>query len=139
SFIYGDDTITVPIKPRDGVDALYAPRRTVIDPLLADAASDAGADVCHGTRLLDLVRDDSGRVTGAVVEPREVPRRDVHAGIVMGADGLRSTVAHGVGAAVEREGRNACGTVYGFFHGLENRGNRWHYGMGSAAGAIPTN
>src|SRR5262245_11924768 len=28
SFVYGDEAITVPIKPRDGVDALYAPRRT---------------------------------------------------------------------------------------------------------------
>src|SRR5258705_10840670 len=37
SFIYDDEAITVPIKPRNGVDALYAPRRTVLDPLLADA------------------------------------------------------------------------------------------------------
>src|SRR2546422_11153342 len=28
SFVYGDEVITVPIKPRNGVDALYAPRRT---------------------------------------------------------------------------------------------------------------
>src|SRR6185503_5946178 len=32
SFVYGDDVTTVPIKSRDGVDALYAPRRTVLDP-----------------------------------------------------------------------------------------------------------
>src|SRR5213075_3047341 len=44
SFIYDDEAITVPIKPRNGVDALYAPRRTVLDPLLADAAAAAGAD-----------------------------------------------------------------------------------------------
>src|SRR5262245_38386142 len=27
SFIYGEDSVAVPIKPRDGIDALYAPRR----------------------------------------------------------------------------------------------------------------
>ena len=36
SFVYGDEVITVPIKSRDGVDALYAPRRTSLDVLLAD-------------------------------------------------------------------------------------------------------
>src|SRR5215471_6268556 len=51
SFVYGDEEITIPIKPRDGVDALYAPRRTVLDPVLADAAAAAGADVRFGPRL----------------------------------------------------------------------------------------
>ena len=33
TFHYGDDAIEIRIKPRDGVDALYAPRRTLLDPL----------------------------------------------------------------------------------------------------------
>src|SRR5215218_247770 len=33
TFHYGADAIQVRIKPRDGVDALYAPRRTLLDPL----------------------------------------------------------------------------------------------------------
>jgi hypothetical protein len=33
--------------------ALYAPRRTVLDRLIADAAAAAGADVRHGPRLVD--------------------------------------------------------------------------------------
>ena len=45
SFIYGDETMTIPIKSRNGVDALYAPRRTVIDALLAEAATGSGAEV----------------------------------------------------------------------------------------------
>ena len=32
-FHYGEDSIDVPIKPSAGVDALYAPRRTVLDPI----------------------------------------------------------------------------------------------------------
>src|SRR5438067_13571319 len=31
SFVYGDEVVTVPIKARDGIDALYAPRRPVLD------------------------------------------------------------------------------------------------------------
>src|SRR5512134_937876 len=36
TFHYGGERITLPIKERDGVDALCAPRRTVLDPILAD-------------------------------------------------------------------------------------------------------
>src|SRR6266852_5453545 len=37
-FRYGDEEVAVDIRRQDGVDALYAPRRTVIDPILVDAA-----------------------------------------------------------------------------------------------------
>src|SRR5262252_2183058 len=68
TFHYGADQIEVRIKPRDGVDGLYAPRRTVLDPLLADAAASAGAHVVFRVRLKELTRDDRGRVTGVIVE-----------------------------------------------------------------------
>ena len=38
TFHYATESITVPIKPGAGVDALYAPRRTVLDPILVRAA-----------------------------------------------------------------------------------------------------
>jgi 2-polyprenyl-6-methoxyphenol hydroxylase-like FAD-dependent oxidoreductase len=139
SFIYGDETITVPIKPRDGVDALYAPRRTLLDALLADAAADSGADVIYGPRLVDLDRGSDGRVIGAVIEERGGATRRVGAGIVIGADGLRSTVAELVGAATYREGRHACGVVFTFWAGLEDDRSRWYYRPGVGAGLIPTN
>ena len=139
SFIYGDETVTVPIKPRDGVDALFAPRRTVIDALLGQAAAEAGVDVVHGPRLVELERGAGGRVTGAVIEERGGAVRRVPARIVVGADGLRSTVARLVGAEAYRTGRHACGVVYGFWPGLENARSRWFYRDRTAAGAIPTN
>ncbi len=37
TFYYGDDLLTIPIKPRDGIDALYAPRRALLDRLLVDS------------------------------------------------------------------------------------------------------
>lgn len=139
SFIYGDETITVPIKPRDGVDALYAPRRRVIDTLLAEAASDAGADVVYGSRLVDLERAADGRVVGATIGERGGAVRRVSADIVIGADGRQSTVARLVGAPVYRESRNAGGVVYTFWPGLENTRSRWYYRNGVSAGSIPTN
>ena len=139
SFVYDGEEITVAIKPRDGVDGLYSPRRTVLDLILVEEAEAAGADVFHGPRLVDLVRRADGRVTGAVIEDRARVSHRVGAGIVIGADGLRSTVARLAGAPVKRQGKHACGVVYAFWPGLENRGNRWYYRPGVSVGAIPTN
>jgi len=138
SFVYGDEVITVPIKPRDGVDALFSPRRTVLDPLLSDAAAAAGADVRHGPRLADVLREDD-RVVGAVIEDRDRSLHQVRAGIVIGADGVHSAVARLVGAATYREGRHFCGVVYAFWRGLGNAGTFWHYRPGVSVGVIPTN
>jgi 2-polyprenyl-6-methoxyphenol hydroxylase-like FAD-dependent oxidoreductase len=139
SFFYGDEEITVPIKPRDGVDALYSPRRTVIDALLAEAAADAGADVLFGPRFTEIERASDGRVNGAVIQERDGTVRRVGAGIVIGADGRTSTVARLVEAPIYRQGTHACGVIYTFWPGLENAGNRWYYRPGVSAGAIPTN
>ena len=83
---------TVQIKPRHGVDALYAPRRAVLDAILADAARNAGADVRFGTSVTGLRRDRTGRVTGITGRAGAAPL-EVGANLVIGADGRRSTVA----------------------------------------------
>lgn len=139
SFVYDREVITVPIKPRDGVDALCAPRRTVLDRLLADAAAASGASVRHGPRLAELLRAPDGRVTGVVLEERDRTLHEIRAGLVIGADGLRSTVARMIDAPVYHQGRHAAGVVYAFWRGLANAGNRWHYRPGVSVGAIPTN
>ena len=64
TFHHPDAVFPIEIKPVHGVDALYAPRRTVLDPILVDAATSAGADFRFGTRVTDLLRDGRGRVTG---------------------------------------------------------------------------
>jgi flavin-dependent dehydrogenase len=141
SFHYGDEVIAVPIKPRDGVDALYGPRRTVLDAILADAAEAAGADVRFGPRLLDMTRTSTGRVAGVVLEDRQAGVLQATAGIVIGADGLNSTVARLVGAETYRTGCHAAATVYGYWSDVNVEPNQyhWHFGSGVAAGVIPTN
>ena len=55
-FHYGDgDMVQVSIRSSRGVDALYAPRRFVIDRILVDAAAAAGVDVHHGVTVTELL------------------------------------------------------------------------------------
>lgn len=137
-FAYGERETGIGIKAEDGVDTLYAPRRRVLDGLLADAAEDGGAELLFGHALTGLVRDPQGRVRGATVAGPSGPI-EISADIVIGADGVRSTVAAEAGAPMYAEGKNSTAVIYGYFPGLRNRGYRWHFVPGATAGAIPTN
>jgi flavin-dependent dehydrogenase len=139
TFHYADEEVAVPIKPRDGVDALYAPRRTVLDPLLVRAAAGAGAQVEHGVAAVDLLRDAAGRVSGVVLAGPGGAQVRVSAPIVVGADGMRSRIAALAGARAERVAVHATAVVYGHWAGLEVEGTHWYYRPGVSAGAIPTN
>jgi len=139
AFHYADEVVAIPIKPRDGVDCLYAPRRTVLDRSLVQAARAAGAEVAFNVSAVALARDEGGRVAGAVLAQADGTLMRVDARIVIGADGLRSRVASLAGATVARSGGHASATVYGYWSGLDVDGYHWHYREGVSAGAIPTN
>ena len=51
TFHYGEQEVTVPIRPEPGIPGLIAPRRTVLDRMLVDAARAAGATVLHDTAV----------------------------------------------------------------------------------------
>ena len=57
-FDYGAFSLTGPVPPADGVNTAFAPRRIVLDPLLAEAAVEAGAELRLGGRG---VRNDRRR------------------------------------------------------------------------------
>jgi flavin-dependent dehydrogenase len=80
-------------------DRGLALRRTALDPILLDRARDAGAEVREGCRVTDLVRDARGRVRGVRVLDGEGTTSTIDATLVVGADGLRSLVAHRLGLA----------------------------------------
>ena len=65
-FHYGDEAVPVTLRPASGVAALYAPRRTILDSLLADEAARAGATVTFGTTVTGLVREQD-RIAGVVL------------------------------------------------------------------------
>jgi 2-polyprenyl-6-methoxyphenol hydroxylase-like FAD-dependent oxidoreductase len=139
TFRYADQDVTIPVKPAAGVDALYAPRRTLLDPILVDAAAAAGADVRHGFAVTELLRGDGGRVDGVVGRDGQGRTRRIAARFVVGADGVRSKVAREVGAPVERTGTGASATTYGYWSGLESDGYEWNFRPDAASGVIPTN
>jgi len=129
---------TVDVRPAGGVDALYAPRRTVLDPLLVDAARRAGAEVRFGTKVERLLVDRAGRVTGVETRGRHGPMR-AQAPITIGADGVRSTVARLVGARVTHRGRATGALAYRYVAGLPSERFNWYYAPGVIAGVVPTN
>ena len=138
-FHYGDDDISVSIRPAAGVDALYAPRRTLIDAVIAEAAIAAGATIRFGTAVTGLLRDADGRVVGVTTRGRDGSVRSERAGLVVGADGRHSLVAATLGAPAELHGRAASAFVYGYWADLPVDGYEWFYRPGMSAGAIPTN
>src|SRR5258705_4589298 len=97
-FEYGDEIEKIDIRPGGGVSALRAPRRTVLDPLLLEAARDAGAEVRMPARVLRLV-SHGGREFGVEgIERGAGSRFRATAPLVIGADGRNSTIAQAVDA-----------------------------------------
>lgn len=99
--------------PADGVRAGYAPRRTLLDKILVDAAEGAGVEVRERFTVTELV-DREGRVAGIRGRTAGGAVASESARIVIGADGVRSAVARQVGASVyaERPGQSFAYYAY---------------------------
>ncbi|GAA1771538.1 NAD(P)/FAD-dependent oxidoreductase [Agromyces humatus] len=131
----GQDPVQVRVRPSPGVDALYAPRRHLLDGILVDAAANAGVDVVHEAAVVDLLRDRDERVRGVST----VNSAEHHAAYVVGADGIASTVAGLTDAELTMVAPSSSGVRYAYFEGLDDRGYEWYYGDHAACGIIPTN
>jgi len=140
TFHYSDgDSVQVTIRPSAGVNALFAPRRHLLDRILVDAAAAAGAEVHHGVRVTDVERGRDGRVAGVrILDPRG-RSATLRSRFVVGADGIRSTVADALGADVERRTAPGGAVLFRYHAELPATGYEWAYGPGVAAGMLPTN
>jgi 2-polyprenyl-6-methoxyphenol hydroxylase-like FAD-dependent oxidoreductase len=144
TFHYGDESVVVPLQPTADIPALVAPRRTVLDPILADAARDAGAEIHHETRITSVLRRADGRVIGVTGNaPDGAPFR-AHAPLVIGADGTHSLVARAVDSPDQIRGDSSGAVVYAYFGAAERSdddfaGYEWCYRPGRSAGVMPTN
>jgi len=138
TFSYTAFDVTVPIEPRFGVDSLYAPRRSLLDRVLVDAAAESGVELRYGIRADDVIKDSHGRARGIVVSNGET-RYEIEADLTIGADGIHSTIADRVGAVRTVEGRYATGVLYSYWEGLPVDGYYWRFHNGASLGAIPTN
>ncbi|HVJ96948.1 MAG TPA: NAD(P)/FAD-dependent oxidoreductase [Acidimicrobiia bacterium] len=149
TFHYGDDIVDIPVTGKRGIDALYAPRRTVLDRLLVDGARAAGVEVLHGVHVDALRRNTVGRVAGITAHTNGGPEQFANAPITIGADGASSTIARLVGATNSYRRGDASAFIYGYFttdsEGLAAVGPLdddhfdWYFRPGSTAGVIPTN
>lgn len=138
TFSYTARDVTVAIEERFGIDALYAPRRSLLDRILVDAAADGGALIEHGTRVDGIIVDARGRVRGVNVV-RGGSRQQVDAEWVIGADGLYSTIAKLVGARAILTGSHAAGVLYAYWQDLPIGDYYWKFDRSASIGAIPTN
>ncbi|MFI6677797.1 NAD(P)/FAD-dependent oxidoreductase [Kribbella sp. NPDC050470] len=126
------------IKPRVGVDILVAPRRQILDSLLADAAVDSGAELRTGVTATGLLRARDGRVTGIVGRDRNGDRVELSARVVVGADGRRSRMAEFVQARTLEHYTSPCAVYFTYVTGLAPDTYEFHVAPDAFAGVFPT-
>jgi flavin-dependent dehydrogenase len=138
TFHAGGESVSRVIKEKSGVDLVVAPRRYLLDTILACAALRAGAEVRDGVTVTGVRRDGSGRVTGVYGHDRGGAPVELAARFVVGADGLGSRVARSVGAAIN-ELRPADGAAqYAYYEGIPWTGFEFFVAPRSFAGVFPT-
>ncbi len=122
----------------EGVADAYAPRRHWLDATLAEAAVAAGVEFRDGCAVEDLVRTGD-RVTGVRLRSRGRTRPAVveRAGLVVGADGMRSAVAARAGAANLFEHPAMTCVYYTYWAGVSDHFELYET-TGQWVGAVPT-
>jgi flavin-dependent dehydrogenase len=116
----------------------YAPRRTLLDKTLVDAAARAGAEVRERFNVDQLIVEDATvvGVRGHGADERPVAAR---ARVVIGADGRNSHIAKAVGAEQYHDKPKLQYGYYTFFRGLPTDGMETIIRPQRAWAAIPTN
>ena len=138
AFDFGPFTLRGTARPADGNSTGYAPRRTVLDKILVDAAARAGAEVREGFTVDEVLVED-GIVVG--VRGRDRDGRPVveRARVVVGADGRNSHVAKAVRPHQYNEKPMLQWSYYTYWSGLPVSGMETVIRPDRGWGAIPTN
>jgi flavin-dependent dehydrogenase len=135
-FDFGPFVIDGSPHPCDGITTAYAPRRTILDKLLVDAATAAGADVREGFTVDEIVSVD-GTVTGIRGHGDEGAPFEASSRVVVGADGWNSIVARAVDAHRYHAKPVLENAFYSYWSGLPF--DRFHIREDRGFAAIPTN
>ena len=125
AFDFGPFTITgTPASSEARV--AYAPRRTVLDKLLVDAASEAGAEIREGFTVEQLLIED-GHVIGIRGQSKGGRTVTEHARVTVGADGRHSLVAGTMRPEQYHEKPKLLAAYYTYFSGLPMNGRFENY------------
>jgi len=89
----------------------YMLNRDSFDAWLARGAAAAGAQVCTGTELIALSRNEAGAVTAATVRT-PAGEHELRPRVVIAADGVDSTVLRLLGFAIDK--KTTCGKVVSY-------------------------
>ncbi|HEY0700409.1 MAG TPA: FAD-dependent oxidoreductase, partial [Micromonospora sp.] len=123
--------------PVDGIRAAYGPRRYVMDTLLVEAATEAGAELWEGCSVTGVIEED-GRVVGVRGHGDRYGDFTERARVVIGADGVNSAVAQAVGAKTYEEAPTMSCLYYTYWSGF-TADYEIYVGGGHAVGVVPTN
>jgi flavin-dependent dehydrogenase len=136
---FGPFAIVGQPRVNPGLPPAYAPRRTVLDKLLVDAAADGGAEVRESFVVDDLLVED-GAVRGIRGHRRGGRPITERARVVIGADGVNSLVARAVGATTYNEVPAREALYLAYWSGLSTDGEFQLYAREDRGlAAVPTN
>jgi flavin-dependent dehydrogenase len=116
----------------------YGPRRTVLDKLLVEAASEAGAEVREGFTVTELLAEDD-RITGIRGRGKNGQSVTDRARVVVGADGLHSVVAKATRPERYHEKPERLAGYYTYWSGLPMDGFETYVRPLRGMAAWPTN
>ncbi|MFJ9679421.1 NAD(P)/FAD-dependent oxidoreductase [Streptomyces sp. NPDC101194] len=133
----GDVTLEGCSWPVQGHHRAYAPRRHLLDAVLADAAVRAGAEFRDNCRVTGLVFDGD-RVSGVRLRSGGAGETVERATLVIGADGMRSTVAAAVRAPLVVEDSTLACVYYTYWESLTSTFELYDT-PGHWVGLVPTN
>jgi flavin-dependent dehydrogenase len=117
SFDFGPVTISGTPHPVDGFSAAYAPRRTLLDKILVDAAVRAGAELREHFSVVEYVIED-GAVVGVRGRRRDGAPVVERAKVVIAADGRNSELARTVCAETYATKPRSQWAYYTYFRDL---------------------
>lgn len=140
-FTFDFGPVVISGRPRavGGHANALAPRRTVLDKILVDAAAAAGAEVREAFTVDELLTDDDGAIAGVRGHTDGGPEVAVRARVVIGADGHNSRVARAVDAERYRDKPVLENAFYTFWRGLPVDGMTTVIRGDRGFAAIPTN
>jgi flavin-dependent dehydrogenase len=138
---YGDFALIGRKLAADGVAFGYAPRRSLLDKILIDAAIDAGSEFREGFVVEDFLTEDnwfvgvrgrsSQNAIGSVVTER--------AQIIIGADGRNSHLARAVRAPLYQSTPALTCWYFSYWSGVPNDGLEIYMRQRRVIFAFPTN